>query len=201
MSTSRTPFTREQLVAIGQDLGQAICDDPVLVALFMGQAPPSTPGPATTPGPSTTPRTNPSHHHRNPCTMPVSTHHPQQAINSIPSVNEPHITATLAVPDAITSHVIGHAGTGLRQIHDFSHARVAVSSHVGPSALHAITIRGSPRKVGDALITVGCRIAKRRIRPPCQRANRPTSSVHGGSSDPPNPTARPLPSSSSRVST
>src|SRR5260221_10376263 len=155
MSTSRTPFTREQLVAIGQDLGQAICDDPVLVALFMGQAPPSTPGPVTTPGPSTTPRTNPSHHHRNPCTMPASTCRPQQAINSIPSVNEPHITATLAVPDTVAGHVIGCAGTGLHQIHDFSHMKVAVSSHVGPSASHAITIQGSPCEVGDALIAVG----------------------------------------------
>src|SRR5258707_8250086 len=163
MSTSWPPFTCEQLVAISQDLGQAIHDDPTLVALFLGQAPSSTPGPATTPGPSTTPRTNPSHHHRNPCTMPASTCRPQQAINSIPSVNEPHITATLAVPDAITGHIIGHAGTGLRQIHDFSHAKVAMSSHVSPLASHAITIRGSPHEVGDALITVRCQIVKHHI--------------------------------------
>ena len=88
--------------------------------------------------------------------MLASTCHPQQAINSIPSVNEPCITVTLAIPDTITGHVIGCAGMGLRQIHDFSHAKVAVSSHVSPSASRAITIRGSPRKVGDALITVRC---------------------------------------------
>src|SRR5258707_11608718 len=106
MSTSRTPFIRKQLVVIGQDLGQAIRDDPMLIALFLGQAPPSTPGPATTPGPSTTPQTNPSHCHRNPRTTPASTCHPQQAINSIPSMNEPCITATLAVLDAaIAGHV------------------------------------------------------------------------------------------------
>src|SRR5258708_1010986 len=140
MSTSWTPFTCEQLVAIGQDLGQVIRDDPALVTLFMGRAPPSTPGPATTPGPLTTPRTNPSHCHRNPCTMLASTCCPQQAINSIPSVNELHITATLAILDAITGHVIGHAGMGLRQIHDFSHMKVAVSSHVSPSASRASTI-------------------------------------------------------------
>src|SRR5258708_5831343 len=140
MSMSRTPFSCKQLVAIGQDLGQAICDDPVLVTLFMGWAPPSTPGPATTPGPSANPRTNPSHCRRNPCTMLASTRCPQQAINSIPSVNELHITATLAIPDAIAGHVIGHAGMGLHQIHDFSHMKVAVSSHIGPSASHAITI-------------------------------------------------------------
>src|SRR5258706_6485450 len=137
MSTSRTPFTCEQLVAIGQDLGQAIRDNPTLITLFLGWAPSSTPGPATTPGPSTTPWTNPSCHCRNPRTMLASTCRPQQAINSIPSVNEPRITATLAVPDTVASHVIGHAGTGLRQIHDFSHTKVAMSSHVGPSASRA----------------------------------------------------------------
>src|SRR5260221_10268373 len=169
MSMSQTPFSCKQLSAIGQDLGQLISQDPMFTTNFLARLPPTTPGPATTPGSSSNPQANPPHHCRNPHTMPMSTHHPQQAINSIPSMNEPHITATLTIPDAITSHVIGHAGTGLRQIHDFSHAKVAVSSHVGPSASHAITIRGSPRKVGDALITVGCRIAKRRIRPPCQR--------------------------------
>src|SRR5258708_5961197 len=163
MSTSWTPFTCEQLVAIGQDLSQAIRDDPTLIALFLGRAPSSTPGPVTTPGPSTTPQTNPSRHHRNPCTTLASTCRPQQAINSIPSMNEPRITATLTIPDAVAGHVIGHAGTGLHQIHDFSHAKVAMSSHVGPSASHAITIRGSPHKVGDALIAVGCRIMKRHI--------------------------------------
>src|SRR5258708_39925829 len=125
MSTSLTPFTCEQLVTIGQDLGQDIHDNTMIIALFMGQAPPSTPGPATTPGPSTTPWTNPSHRCRNPHTMLASTRRPQQAINSIPSVNEPRITVTLAVLDAIAGHVIGHAGMGLHQIHDFSHMKVA----------------------------------------------------------------------------
>src|SRR5258708_6008711 len=72
--------------------------------------------------------------------------------------------------------------TGLHQIHDFSHAKVAVSSHVGPSASRAITIRGSPHGVGDALITVRCRIAKCHIRPPHQRMNRPPPSVQGAPS-------------------
>src|SRR5260221_12995181 len=141
MSMSWTPFTRKQLVAIGQDLGQAIHDAPSLVALFLGWAPSSTPGPATTPGPSTTPRTNPSCRCRNPRPTPASTCLPQQAINSIPSVNELRITVALAVPDTVAGHIIGCAGMGLCQIHDFSHAKVAVSSHVGPSASHAITIR------------------------------------------------------------
>src|SRR5258708_2581336 len=121
----------------------------------MWQAPPTTPRTAPTPGPLRNPQANPPHCCRNLCTMPMSTCHPQQAINSIPSMNEPCITVTLAVPDTVTSHIIGHAGTGLCQIHDFSHVKVTVSSHVGPTASHAITIRGSPCKVGDAIIALG----------------------------------------------
>src|SRR5258708_15714291 len=140
MSMSQTPFSHEQLSVIGQDLGQLICQDPTFTTNFLARLPPSTPGPATTPGSSSNPWANPPHHHRNPHTMPMSTCCPQQAINSIPSVNEPHITVTLAILDAITGHIIGHAGMGLRQIHDFSHAKVAISSHIGPTASHAITI-------------------------------------------------------------
>src|SRR5258708_12772082 len=106
MSMSWTPFTREQLVAIGQDLGQAIRDDPTLIALFLGWAPSSTPGPATTPGPSTTPRTNPSHHCRNPHTTPASTCCPPPPTNSIPSLNKPPITPTLPPPNPFPTHII-----------------------------------------------------------------------------------------------
>src|SRR5260221_3135253 len=127
MSTSWTPFSHEQLSAIRQDLGQLIRQDPMFTTNFLARLPPSTPGPMTTPGSSSNPQANPPHHCRNSHTMPMSTHCPQQAINSIPSMNEPRITATLAILDAVTSHVIGHAGIGLCQIHDFSHAKVTIS--------------------------------------------------------------------------
>src|SRR5258708_36454096 len=115
MSTSQTPFSCEQLSMIGQDLGQLIRQDPTFTANFLARLPPSTPGPATTPGSSSNPQANPPCCRRNPHTMPMSTHHPHQAINSIPSVNEPCITATLTILDAIASHIIGHAGMGLCQ--------------------------------------------------------------------------------------
>ncbi len=97
--------------------------------------------------------------------MPASTCHPQQAINHIPSMNEPHITVTLTILDTITSHIIGHAGMGLCQIHNFSHVKVAVSSHVSLSASHAVTIQGSPCEVGDAIIAIRHQITKHHIQP------------------------------------
>src|SRR5260221_537106 len=144
MSMSWTPFSCKQLSTIGQDLGQLIHQDPTFAANFLARLPPSTPGPVTTPGSSSNPQANPPHCHRNPRPTPTSTCCPQQAINSIPSMNEPHITVTLAILDAITSHIIGHAGTGLCQIHNFSHVKVAISSHISPMASCAITIQGSP---------------------------------------------------------
>src|SRR5260221_1185054 len=150
MSMSQTPFSCKQLSAIGQDLGQLISQDPMFTTNFLARLPPTTPGPATTPGSSSNPQANPPHHRRNPHTMLMSTHHPQQAINSIPSMNEPHITATLTVPDAVAGHIIGCAGMGLHQIHDFSHAKIAISSHVSPAASHAITIPGYPQDMAHA---------------------------------------------------
>uniref|UniRef100_A0A8H8CHK6 Uncharacterized protein n=1 Tax=Psilocybe cubensis TaxID=181762 RepID=A0A8H8CHK6_PSICU len=74
----------------------------------------------------------------------------------------------------------GRAGTGLRQIHDISHAKISVSPIV-TSGLHAVTIRGTAREVGDALSAIGKRIAHRCIRNP--RSKKPKQ--------PPAPTAAP----------
>src|SRR5258708_8892393 len=118
MSMSLTPFSHKQLISIGQHLSQTLQDDPILTAhFFSGTAPSTTPGPTTTPGPSRTPWTNPPHHHRNPHTMPVSTHCPQQAINHIPSMTKPCITVPLAVPDAVPNHFITPSLTTPLQTH------------------------------------------------------------------------------------
>src|SRR5260221_6663855 len=90
------------------------------------------------------------------------------------------ITTTIAIPDMVASHVIGRAGTGLHQIHDFSHTKVNVSPHIGPSASHAITIQGLPHEVGNAIIAVGHQIVKCHIRPPHCAQQAPA--------DPPTPT-------------
>ncbi|KAH9477528.1 hypothetical protein JR316_0009748 [Psilocybe cubensis] len=90
------------------------------------------------------------------------------------------IVATLSIADEQAGHVIGRAGTGLRQIHDISHAKISVSPVV-TSGLRAVTIRGTAREVGDALSAIGKRIARRRIRNP--RSKKPKQ--------PPAPTAAP----------
>src|SRR5258708_5679812 len=74
--------------------------------------------------------------------------------------------------------------------------KVNVSSHVGLSASHAITIQGLPREVGNAIITVGHQIMKHCIQPPCHvkvPADPPTSTPHVAVSP---PSSCPTPSTS-----
>lgn len=88
------------------------------------------------------------------------------AIPPIPKAALEKIVVTLSVPDAVAGHVVGRAGTGLRQIHDISHAKVSVAQTIGPSASRSVTIRGTSREVGDAVSAIGKRIARRRVRQP-----------------------------------
>lgn len=76
------------------------------------------------------------------------------------------LVVTMSIADEHAGHVIGRAGTGLRQIHDISHAKVSVSPSASTSGLRAVSIRGTAREVGDALTAIGKRLGRRRIRNP-----------------------------------
>ncbi|KAJ4478413.1 hypothetical protein J3R30DRAFT_3404461 [Lentinula aciculospora] len=60
----------------------------------------------------------------------------------------------ILVPDASAGHLVGRAGAGLKQIHDFSCARILVPPS-GSSGARLVTIWGSRREVGDALVAIG----------------------------------------------
>ncbi|KAJ4477286.1 hypothetical protein J3R30DRAFT_3703551 [Lentinula aciculospora] len=66
------------------------------------------------------------------------------------------------VPNALAGHLVDHAGVGLKQIHDFSRACISVPPS-GSSGARLVTIQGSRREVGDALVTIGKRLAGRRV--------------------------------------
>jgi hypothetical protein len=126
------------------------------------------------------------------------------ALPSLPKAALEKIVVTLSVPDAVAGHLVGRAGTGLRQIHDISHAKVSVSQVIGPSASRAVTIRGTSREVGDAVSVIGKRIARRRVRQPKpkksgkEKSTRPQRPVRdrpaGTSSSAPTATPTPGPS-------
>jgi hypothetical protein len=83
-------------------------------------------------------------------------------------------SVTLQVPDAQAGHLIGCAGSGLQQVHDYSHTNVSVAAATRLSDLHAVTIRGSAQEVRDALVAVGKRIARRRVRNPRDKKKKKT---------------------------
>ncbi|KAJ4475572.1 hypothetical protein J3R30DRAFT_3772890 [Lentinula aciculospora] len=64
------------------------------------------------------------------------------------------LTIQVSVPDASAGHLVGRAGAGLQQIHNFSRARISVPPS-GSSGARLVTIRGSRCEVGDALVAIG----------------------------------------------
>ncbi|KAJ4477197.1 hypothetical protein J3R30DRAFT_3703451 [Lentinula aciculospora] len=98
------------------------------------------------------------------------------------------LTIQVSVPNASAGHLVGRAGAGLQQIHNFSRARISVPPS-GSSGARLVTIRGSRREVGDALVAIGKRLAGRRV-----RVNRPvkkTDTKGKASALPPNPLPTP----------
>jgi hypothetical protein len=88
-----------------------------------------------------------------PATPTTSQPAPASAIRSISSEAAlEKCSVTLQVPDVQAGHLIGRAGSGLRQVHDYFCAKVSVATATGLSDLRAVTIRGSAREVGDSLV-------------------------------------------------
>ena len=99
-------------------------------------------------------------------TIPSTTKVPAHSIRNISTQDvQEKITVTLSIPDVQAGHVIGRAGTGLRQIHDISHAKLSVSPTVVAGS-RVVTIRGTGREAGDAVTAIGKRLARRRLRAP-----------------------------------
>src|SRR6202789_2425278 len=81
---------------------------------------------------------------------------------------------TVVIPDASAQHVVGQGGKGLKQIHDISGARVR-AYEAGSSDERHISIRGTDLQVGDALVVLGKRLARKKVRPPKAKKTGPSS--------------------------
>lgn len=85
---------------------------------------------------------------------------------------------TVAVPDALAGHVVGRGGRGLKQVTDISGARVsAFEPKDGPKDERLVSIRGTDLQIGAALVVIGKRLARQRVRAP--RTKKPTASSDG----------------------
>ncbi|KAG6882857.1 hypothetical protein C0995_013577, partial [Termitomyces sp. Mi166 len=97
----------------------------------------------------------------------------------------------LEIPDSLMSHVIGHQEQGLKQAHDLSGSWLAAFA-VGPAGNEGcrfITIRGTNQQIGEALVVIGKRIAKRRVRAP--QKQKTGNSAPNIAAPAPSPTASP----------
>src|SRR6202789_4112397 len=92
---------------------------------------------------------------------------------------------TVVIPDASAQHVVGQGGKGLKQIHDISGARVR-AYEAGSSDERHISIRGTDLQVGDALVVLGKRLARKKVRPPKAKKTGPSSDSSKHAPLPPN---------------
>lgn len=92
---------------------------------------------------------------------------PLQPARTIPREGQADLHhVNLAIPQDLVSHVVGQGGRGLKQLNDFTGARVTVYQTVHNSTERHVTIRGTVEQLGDALVVLGKRIARKRVRPP-----------------------------------
>jgi KH domain len=118
---------------------------------------------------------------------------------------------TVVIPDASAQHVVGQGGKGLKQIHDISGARVnAYSLATGSRDERHVSIRGTDIQIGDALVVLGKRLARKKIRTPKAKKTGPSTDLLESALRPPipqqssstptySPTQRPGPSTGPRI--
>ena len=99
---------------------------------------------------------------------------------------------TVAIPDATAAHVIGQGGKGLKQLHDISGARVsAYTLKSGPRDERHVSIRGTDEQIGDALVVLGKRLARKRVRGPTTKKTVPGPSADWADPAPPRVASKP----------
>ena len=74
--------------------------------------------------------------------------------NAITKAVQEKMALTLLVLDEQAGHVVGHARSGLKQIHDLSSTKVSVSPTV-TAGFRTISIWGTDQEVGDAISAIG----------------------------------------------
>ena len=74
-------------------------------------------------------------------------------------------------------HVVGRGGHGLKQVTDISSARIsAFTQEVGGCSEHLVSIRGTDKQLGDALVVLEKRIARKRVSAPKKKKKGTASS-------------------------
>ncbi|KAK7029223.1 hypothetical protein R3P38DRAFT_2934532 [Favolaschia claudopus] len=73
-------------------------------------------------------------------------------------------SCTLVVPDSVVGHIVGRGGKGLHQSHDISGAQLRAYTDKASPLERRVSIRGTDQQIGEALIALGKRFMRKRIR-------------------------------------
>ena len=90
---------------------------------------------------------------------------PLPLAQTFPTEGKPdHLLVTVVIPAASAQHVVRQGGKGLKQIHDISGAWIqAYTLASGSRDKHHVSIRGTDLQIGDALVVLGKRIARKKV--------------------------------------
>jgi len=119
---------------------------------------------------------------------PLSAHHPRETSSD-------RFSASLVLADDLVGHVVGCSGCGLKQVADISSARVSVhSQEIDDHWERLVSVRGTDKQLGDALIVLGKQIARKRVTVPKKKKDGSASSGPGNTGPGPSHAALPKPS-------
>ena len=104
---------------------------------------------------------------------PLSAHYPRES-------SPDRFSASLVLADDLVGHVVGCGGRGLKQVADISSARVSVhSQEIDGHWERLVSVWGTDKQLGDALVMLGKRIAQKCVTVPKKKKDGSASSGPG----------------------
>jgi hypothetical protein len=121
----------------------------------------------------------------------ATTHTPMPLAETLPTAADSpaRYSCTLVVPDSAVGHIVGRGGQGLHQAHDVSGAQLRAYTDTAAPGERRVSIRGTDGQIGEALIALGKRFMRKRVRPKKKRPSPPSE----GPAPPPAAPAAPAP--------
>jgi len=132
---------------------------------------------------------------------PLLAHHPRES-------SPDRFSTSLVLADNLVGHMVGRGGRGLKQVADISSARISVhSQEINGHWEHLVSIQGTNKQLGDALVVLGKQIARKYVTVSKKKKDGLASSGLGNAGPGPSPQAAlpkpsaPPPPSSARQTT
>ena len=117
-------------------------------------------------------------------------------------------STSLVLADDLVGHMVGRGGRGLKQVADISSAHISVhSQEINSHWEHLVSIQGTDKQLGDALVVLGKQIAQKCVTVSKKKKDGLASSGLGNAGPGPSPQAAlpkpsaPPPPSSARQTT